>query len=69
MNHNIKTTGELGSGLFDKNGREIFEGDKIRINTGDEERTATVNFRSGAFFATDDLLMNFANYELEIVDN
>lgn len=36
MKHNIRINGEvktidceLGSGIFDKNGREIFEGDKV----------------------------------------
>ena len=39
MKHNIRINGqiqtlecELGSGIFDKNGREIFEGDKIKFN-------------------------------------
>lgn len=67
MKHNIKSTGSLGSGLKDKNDKEIFEGDSLKITAGDEPRTVTVNFRDAAFFAGDDLLMNFASYELEIV--
>ena len=42
MKHRIRINGEvkeldceLGSGVLDKNGREIFEGDKIRINGKD----------------------------------
>ena len=39
MKHRIRINGEvkeldceLGSGIFDKNGREIFEGDKVLFN-------------------------------------
>ena len=28
----VHTDGELGSGRFDKNGREIFEGDKVKVD-------------------------------------
>lgn len=38
MKHNIRINGEvkaidceLGSGILDKNGREVFEGDKVKI--------------------------------------
>ena len=68
MKHNIKDTGELGSGVFDKNGREIFEGDTLKLTASDTPRTVTVIFRNAAFFAGDDLLMNFAGYELEVIN-
>lgn len=67
MKHNIKSTGELGSGVTDRSGREIFEGDSLKIKAGDKERTVPVTFKQAAFFAGDDLLMNFAAYELEVV--
>ena len=42
--------GELGSGILDKNGQEIFEGDKVIYDDGD---TADVVFEDGQFFLKD----------------
>lgn len=39
---------KLGSGVFDKNGKEIFEGDIIRHGF-DRKDTAVVTFQNGAF--------------------
>lgn len=41
--------GWLGSGISDKNGKEIFEGDIVQIETF-EKNAATVVFRDGAFW-------------------
>lgn len=57
MIHNIKlpdgtikaVQGKLGSGIVDKNGKEIFEGDIIRYGFTDREDTAVVTFQNGAF--------------------
>ena len=40
---------ELGSGIFDKNGREIFEGDIVKVTNERGERTGGVIFRNGQF--------------------
>ena len=48
---------ELGSGVFDKNGREIFEGDIVK-NDHDGE-IFPVTFEDGSFWAGD---MELANY-------
>ena len=40
----------LGSGVKDKHGREIFEGDIIRHGFTDREDTAVVTFQNGAFY-------------------
>lgn len=40
----IKVEGELGSGVLDKNGREIFEGDIVEIDGGGKYCVDIVNF-------------------------
>jgi len=43
-------TGELGSGIVDKNGREIFEGDRVRVISPSEGTfVGTVRFEDGSF--------------------
>lgn len=44
-----QVNGELSSGIFDCNGKEIFEGDIIRYGFTDREDTAVVTFQNGAF--------------------
>lgn len=53
MKHTIRRYGQLeeidcefGSGVFDKNGREIFEGDRVKRYGG---RPCTVRFHGGKF--------------------
>lgn len=40
-------TGELGSGVFDKNGREIFEGDIVKIGNRVCDVEVTFRFSDG----------------------
>ena len=58
--------GWLGSGITDKYGREIFEGDRVKV--GDDE-TFTVNFSDAAFWLGDNyfFLYHFEPSELEVV--
>lgn len=55
--------GELGSGIKDINGREIFEGDIIL----DEGDTSPVTFEDGSFWAFEQILEHFKNTGVEIV--
>ena len=45
-----QVSGELGSKLFDKNGKEIFEGDKVFFDDGDMD---IVIFEDGQFCLKD----------------
>lgn len=56
--------GDLGSGMFDKNGIEIFSRDKVRIK-GDT-REYTVRFVHGAFYVSDKSLFEVLD-QIEIV--
>lgn len=73
MKHTIRTNGqvrkidcEFGSKVFDKNGREIIEGD-IVVFDGDADRYP-VSFRDGAFYVADVYpLLNYSDDDFEIV--
>lgn len=77
MKHNIRINGqvkeidcELGSGILDENGREIFEGNKVSWLNG--KKQSPVYFVNGGLVMHDwdgyHLLTDFP-YELEIVDD
>lgn len=79
MKHHIKINGQvqeidclLGSGRFDSNGKEIFEGDRIRTS----ETTGFVTFYNAEFLIEydnldgfGDALNDFKTCELEIIDD
>lgn len=50
--------GELGSGIFDKYGQEIFEGDEVQMESqsGGPIGWNYVEYRDGAFYLNDELL-------------
>ena len=77
MKHNIRINGqvqeldcELGSGILDKNGREIFEGDIVKITFTDFDTDAgKVEFFKGEFRVCGEILSNIVyDCEVEIVD-
>ena len=46
--------GELGSGILDKNGKEIFEGDIVTFDNGElAPLKSRVEFDNGGFYASD----------------
>lgn len=67
-------TGELGSGIFDCNDKEIFEGDRVTVlfasldGSDDENYQDVVRFKNGMFILedTDAPLDNFAP-NLEVI--
>ena len=79
MRHNIRINGEvkeidckLGSGILDKHGREIFEGDKVTANG----YPCTVEYKMLTWKMIPDnpglaelLLLWAPNYDIEIVDD
>ena len=84
MKHKIRINGEvkemdfeLGSGVLDKNGKEIFEGDKVKIKapSGDMGKKAyPVVFSEGLFYGIiDDVrraaLGIYTPKELELVND
>ena len=71
MKHNIRINGqvkeidcELGSGIFDKNGKEIFEGDIIKLPTS---KTTSVIFNKGAFWQEEANCILYPVNKFEIV--
>ena len=60
----VKFNGWLGSDIYDKNGREVFEGDIVNING---TPAGAVYFREGAFRAGGMLLKDYNDGEIEIV--
>ena len=57
--------GEFGSGILDVNGREIFEGDKVRY----ADRDCFVEYKDGCLSVDEVPLKNFNDGALEIVDD
>ena len=58
-----KVFGQLGSGVLDKHGREIFEGDIVKIHDAEERTT----FEDGSFFINDRPIWRLKSSELEII--
>lgn len=61
----VKFNGWLDTGVVDKDGREVFEGDIVTVNGWLD--TGVVTFHDGAFWAGGMLIKNFTACELEVV--
>ena len=77
MKHSIRINGkiqtldcELGTGILDTNGREIFEGDIVKVVYDDGDTDAgKVEFVHGEFRVSDEELSNLTyGFEVTVVD-
>lgn len=63
--------GWRGSGVFDRNSKEIYEGDIVKIlnifNDYDSKNIQTVTFHDGAFWTGNGLLLNLSVEYIEVV--
>lgn len=73
MKHNIRINGqvqeldcELGSGILDKNGREIFEGDRVKLIW--PYYYGIERYVDNTFWFGGKELNKYDSYKLEIVD-
>ncbi|MBR0061296.1 MAG: hypothetical protein IJP68_07420 [Selenomonadaceae bacterium] len=81
MKHNIRINGavkeidcQLGSGILDKNGREIFEGHKVKATAVwdfTKHFTGEILFEDGSFTFLHSTIQTWFDdgYKLEIVDD
>ena len=61
-------TGELGSGVFDKNDKEIFENDLVQIGSvGCDDKPAKARLFKGYFYVDRAPIEIFTSDELEVV--
>lgn len=61
--------GDLGSGILDKNGNEIYEGDVVKAKKiiGEEEFSSVVELGDGVFWLDTYALFDYDRASLEVV--
>lgn len=76
MKHNIRINGvvqtidcELGSGVYDKNGNEIFEGDCVQVTFSGIGGFDRAHFKNGAIYIGVYPLNDIITWRLEIAND
>lgn len=68
LTKNFTVNALLSSGLTDCNGKEIFEGDKVKVAVSEcETKEYTVEFVDGVFYAGGIPIRDIATLDIEVI--